>query len=110
MSLGTTKLLKPLLSTRCGVEDGRERVRPRLHGLGARQRRWRHRHLTANPQEQAACVRERHLLLTAWPADWALLVVDEATVRRPPTLNARGCLGDDIPERPTGDEHTQVHV
>jgi hypothetical protein len=35
--------------------------------------------------------------------------VDEATVRRHPTLTAPWSLGDDIPEVPTGDDHTTGH-
>lgn len=110
MSLWTTKLLKHFLSTRCGVEYSRERVRQLLHDLGCRRRRLRHRHLKANPQEQAAFVTDLHLLLQDWPADWELLDVDEATVRRHPTLSAMWCLVDDMPEVPTGDDHTTVQV
>ena len=110
MSLWTTKLLKHFLSTRCGVEYSRERVRQLLHGLGFRQRRLRHRLLKANPQEQAAFVTDLNILLKDWPADWELLFVDEATVRRHPTLTAMWCLVDAIPEVPTGDEHTKVQV
>lgn len=110
MSLWTTKLLKHFLYTRCGVEYSRERVRQLLHDLGFRRRRLRHRHLKANPQEQAAFVTDLHLLLQDWPEDWELLYVDEATVRRHPTLSAMWCLVDDIPEVPTGDDHTKVQV
>ena len=36
--------------------------------------------------------------------------MDEATVRRHPTLTAQWCLLEEIPEVPTGDDHTKVHV
>jgi hypothetical protein len=36
--------------------------------------------------------------------------VDEETVRRHPTLTAQWCLVDEVPEVPTGDDHTKVHV
>jgi hypothetical protein len=48
--------------------------------------------------------------LEEWPEDWELIFVDEATVRRHPTLTARWCWVDDVPEVPTGDDHTKVHV
>ena len=110
MSLWTTKLLKHFLYTRCGVEYSRERVRQLLHELGFRQRRLRHRHLRADPEEQAAFVIDLDILLQDWPDDWELLFVDEATVRRHPTLSARGCLVDDVPEVPTADDHGKVQV
>lgn len=34
----------------------------------------------------------------------------EATVRRHPTLMAQWCLVDEVPEVPTGDDHTKAHV
>jgi predicted protein tyrosine phosphatase len=37
-------------------------------------------------------------------------LVDEATVRRHPTLTAPWSLVDDVPEVPTGDDHAKVHV
>src|SRR5688572_24747283 len=110
MSLWSTKLLKHFLYTRCGVEYSREPVRQLLHELGFRQRRLRHRHLRADPEEQAAFVIDLDILLAQWPQDWELLFVDEATVRRHPTLTARWCLVDDVPEVPTGDDHTKVQV
>ena len=110
MSLWSTKLLKHFLYTRCGVEYSRERVRQLLHELGFRQRRLRHRHLRADPEEQAAFVIDLDILLSQWPEDWELLFVDEATVRRHPTLTARWCLVDDVPEVPTGDDHTKIQV
>jgi transposase len=110
MSLWTTKLLKHFLYTRCGVTYSRERVRQLLHELGFRQRRLRHRHLRADPKEQAAFVTDLHFLLEEWPEDWQLLFVDEATVRRHPTLSARWCLVDDVLEVPTGDDHSKVQV
>ena len=36
--------------------------------------------------------------------------MDEATVRRHPTLTAQWCVVDDVPEVPTGDDHTKGHV
>jgi hypothetical protein len=81
-----------------------------LHGLGSRRRRLRHRHLKGKPEEQAAFRAGLEELLEAWPEDWELLFVDEATVRRHPTLTAQWCLVDDVPEVPTGDIHTRMHV
>jgi hypothetical protein len=39
-------------------------------------------------------------LLAEGPADWDLVRVDEATVRRQPTLTAQWSLVDDVPEAP----------
>jgi transposase len=110
MSLWTTTLVRHFLYTRFGIEYGRERVRQLLHELGFRRRRLRHRHLKAKPEEQAAFRAELEKRVEAWPEDWELIVVDEATVRRHPTLTAQWCLVDEVPEIPTGDDHTQVHV
>jgi DDE superfamily endonuclease/Winged helix-turn helix len=110
MSLWTTTLVRHFLYTRFGIEYGRERVRQLLHELGFRLRRLRHRHLKAKPEEQAAFRAELEKRVEAWPEDWELIVVDEATVRRHPTLTAQWCLVDEVPEIPTGDDHTQVHV
>ena len=110
MSLWTTKLVQHFLYTRCGVEYCRERVRQLLHAWGFRLRRWRHHHLKATPQEQEAFVIDLALLLQDWPEDWELLCVDEATVRRHPTLTAQWCLMDDVPAVPTGDDHTKIQV
>lgn len=110
MSLWTTKLVRHFIATRLGIEYCRERVRQLLHGLGFRLRRLRHRHLKGKPEEQAAVRAELEELLGAWPEDWELLFVDEATVRRHPTLTAQWCLVDDVPEVPTGDIHTRMHV
>jgi hypothetical protein len=107
MSLWTTKLVRHFISTRLGVEYCRERVRQLLHELGFRLRRLRHRHLKAKPAEQAAFVAELEELLMDWPEDWELICVDEATVRRHPTLTAPWCLVDEVP---TGDDHAKVHV
>jgi transposase len=85
-------------------------VRQLLHALGFRLRRLRHRHLKAKAEEQAAFRAELEELLAEWPEDWELIVVDEATVRRHPTLTAQWCLVDEVPEVPTGDDHTKVHV
>jgi hypothetical protein len=59
-------------------------VRPILHALGVRLRRWRHRHLQAQPEEQAALRDALGARLVAWPEDWAWMFVDEATGRSPP--------------------------
>jgi transposase len=95
---------------RFGLESCRERVRQLLHALGFRLRRLRHRHLKAKPEEQAAFVAELTVLLEEWPEDCELICVDEATIRRHPTLTAPWCLIDEVPEVPTGDDHTKVHV
>ena len=96
--------------TRFGLEYCRERVRQLLHELGFRLRRLRHRHLKAKPEEQAAFRTELAELLAEWPEDCELICVDEATVRRNPTLTARWCLVKEVPEGPTGDDHTRVHI
>jgi transposase len=110
MSLWTTKLVRHFIYTHFGVGYCRERVRQLLHELGFRLRRLRHRHLKAHPEEQAAFRAELEESLVKWPADWELLFVDEATVRRHPTLTAQWCLVDEVPEVPTGDDHAKVHV
>jgi hypothetical protein len=81
-----------------------------VHTLGVRWRRWRPRPLQATPPAQAALLPERHAVLPAWPADREWLCVDEATGRRPPTVTAPWCLVDDVPEGPTGADHTKGHV
>ena len=73
-------------------------------------RRLHHRHLKAKPEEQAAFRAELEKRLAQWSADWELLVVEEATVRRYPTLTAPWCLVEDVPEVPTGDDHAKGHV
>jgi transposase len=110
MSLWTTKLVRHFISTRFGIEYCRERVRQVLHALGFRLRRLRHCHLKAKVEEQEVFVAELEELLVEWPADWELIFVDEATVRRHPTLTAQWCLVDEVPEVPTGDDHAKVHV
>jgi transposase len=110
MSLWTTKLVRHFIHTRFGVEHCRERVRQLLHELGFRLRRLRHRHLKAKPEEQAAFRTELAEWLAEWPEDCELIFVDEATVRRHPTLTAQWCVVEDVPEVPTGDDHTKVHV
>ena len=110
MSVWTTKLVRHFIYTRLGIECCRERVRQVLHGLGFRLRRLRHHHLKARVEEQVAFKAELAAWLTAWPEDWELIFVDEATVRRHPTLAAQWCLVDEVPDVPTGDEHTKVHV
>jgi hypothetical protein len=110
MSLWTTKLARHFIYTRLGVKYCRERVRQVLPHLGFRRRRPRHRHLKANPQAQAAFVAALHKVSAELPDDGHLLFVDEATVRRHPTLTAQWCMVDDGPAIPTGDDHTKVHV
>jgi DDE superfamily endonuclease/winged helix-turn-helix protein len=110
MSLWTTKLVRHFIYTRFGIEYCRERIRQVLHGLGFRLRRLRHRHLKARSEEQVAFRAELEGLLQDWPEEWELLFVDEATVRRHPTLTAQWCLLAEIPEVPTGDDHARVHV
>jgi hypothetical protein len=110
MRLWTTKLVRHFISTRLGVESCRERVRHLLHTLGLRLRRLRHRHLKAKPHEPTACLTALYALLQETSAAQELLFVDEATVRRHPTLTAQWCLADDIPAVPTGNDHTKVHV
>jgi DDE superfamily endonuclease len=87
-----------------------ERVRQLLPELGFRSRRLRHRHLKAKPEAQAAFRAELEALLAEWHEDCELIFVDEATVRRHPTLTAQWCLVEDVPGVPTGDDHTKVHV
>jgi DDE superfamily endonuclease/Winged helix-turn helix len=110
MSLWTTKLARHFIYTRFGMEYCRERVRQLLHELGFRLRRLRHRHLKAKPEEQAAFRAELAELVAERPEDCELIFVDEATVRRHPTLTAQWCVVDEVPEVPTGDIHTKVHV
>jgi transposase len=81
-----------------------------LHELGFRLRRLRHRHLKAKCEDQATFRTELEGMVQDWPAEWELLFVDEATVRRHPTLTAQWCLLEEIPEVPTGDDHAKVHV
>jgi transposase len=45
MSLWATTWVRHVITTRVGVEYGRQRVRQWLHALGFRLRRLRHRHL-----------------------------------------------------------------
>jgi transposase len=85
-------------------------VRQLLHALGFRLRRLRPRHLRAKPQEQAAFQAELCERLEHWHADGELLFVDEATVRRHPTLTAQWCMVDDVPEVPMGDDHAKMHI
>jgi len=110
MRVWTTTLVRHFIYSRFGLGYCRERVRQLLHELGFRLRRLRHRHLKANPEEQAAFRAELEALLVEWPDDWELLCVDEATVRRHPTLTAQWCVVEEVPEVPTGDDHTKVHV
>jgi Winged helix-turn helix/DDE superfamily endonuclease len=110
MSLWTTTLVRHVLSPHCGIESCRERVRQVLHALGFRLRRLRPCHLKAKVEEQEAFVAELEEWLVEWPADWELLCVDEATVRRHPTLTAQWCVVDEVPEVPTGDDHAKVQV
>jgi transposase len=103
-------LARHFIYTRFGIEYCRERVRQLLHTLGFRLRRLRHCHLKAKAEEQAVFQSELQALLEEWPEEWELLFVDEATLRRHPTLTAQWCLIDEVPEVPTGDDHTKVQV
>ena len=105
-----TTWVRHFISTRLGVESCRERARQLLHELGCRLRRLRHRHLKAKPEEHAAFVAELAELVMDWPEDWELICVDEATIRRHPALTAQWCVVDEVPEVPTGDDHTKVPV
>jgi Winged helix-turn helix/DDE superfamily endonuclease len=110
MSVWTATLVRHFIYTRFGIEYSRERVRQVMHALGWRWRRLRHRHLKATPEEQAAFVAEWEERWLDWPEEWELIFVAEATVRRHPTLTAPWCLGDDVPEAPTGDDPANVQV
>jgi transposase len=110
VSRWTPKLGRHFIYTRVGIEYCRERVRQLLHALGFRLRRLRHRHPQATPAEQAPFMAELATLLAEWPEEREVLFVDEATVRRHPTLAAPWCLVDDSPEVPTGDDHPKIHV
>jgi hypothetical protein len=61
-------------------------------------------------EEQAAFGSELETWLADWPEDWELLFVEEATVRRHPTLTAQWCVVDEVPEVPIGDDHAKVPV
>jgi hypothetical protein len=110
MSLWTTKLVTHFIYTHFGVTYCRERARQWLHALGFRWRRLRHRHLKAKPEEQATFVTELTTLWQDWPPERELVCVEEATIRRHPTLTAQWCLADAVPEGPTGDDHTKGHL
>jgi hypothetical protein len=110
MSVWTTTSVRHCISTRVGIDYCRERVRQVLHELGVRWRRLRHRHLRAKPAEREALVRGLEALLAERPEGWELLCVDEATVRRHPTLTAQWCLVEEVPEVPPGDDHAKVPV
>jgi hypothetical protein len=107
MNLWTTKLVRHFVYTRFGVEYCRERVRQLPHELGFR---LHHRHLKAKPAEQGAFKTQLEALLEDWPKEWEPMFVDEATVRRHPPLTTQWCLVDEVPEVPTGDDHTKMHV
>ena len=78
--MGTTTLVRPGSSPRCGLASGRERGRQLLHARGFRWRRRRQPPLTAKAEDQAACRAE----LEEWLAEG--------------------------PEGPTGDDPTTVQV
>jgi transposase len=102
--------VRHFIYTRFGRESCRERVRQLLHAQGFRLRRLRHRHLKAKAAEPAVFQSELQALLEEWPEEWAWIFVDEATLRRHPTLTAQWCVVDAVPEVPTGDDHTKVPV
>ena len=106
----TPKWGRHFIARRLGLEYGRERVRPLLHARGGRRRRLRHRHLQAKPEEQAALVAALTVLLEEWPEDCERICVEEATIRCQPTLTAPWCVGDEVPEVPTGEAQTQGQV
>jgi hypothetical protein len=110
MSLWTTTWVRHFISTRVGMEYCRAWVRQLRHELGVRLRRLRHRHLKAKPEEPAAFKAELEARREDWPAEWELIFVDEATVRRQPPLTAQWGLVDEVPEVPTGADHTKGHV
>jgi Winged helix-turn helix len=89
-------LVRHFIYTRFGIEYFREQARQLLHELGFRLHRLRHRHLKAKPEEQVAFRAELEALLEDWPEAWELLCVDEATVRRHPTLTAQWCVVDEV--------------
>jgi DDE superfamily endonuclease/Winged helix-turn helix len=103
-------LVRHFLYPRLGIESCRERVRPLLHELGVRLRRLRHRHLKAKPEAQVAFRAELEALLEDWPEEWERRCVDEATVRRHPTLTAPWGVVDEVSEVPTGDAQIKVPV
>ena len=105
---GTTPGVRHCIAARFGSAS--ERGRQWRPGRGCRWRRLRPRHRRAQPGEQAAGARERRDLWAPWPADEAWRLIEEATVRRHPTLTAPWGLVDEGPDVPTGDDHTQVHV
>jgi hypothetical protein len=70
----------------------------------------RHCHLKAKVEEQAAFIARLEAWVVEWSEEWELLFVDEATVRRHPTLTAQGSVGGEVPEGPTGDDHTTGHI
>ena len=103
--IGLSLHLYPLWS---GVLPGR--ARQLLYALGFR-RRLHHRHLRAKAEERAACVAALEELLTDWLEEaWHWLLVNGVTVRRHPSLAAPCGLRDDVPDVPTGDDHTKRHV
>jgi Winged helix-turn helix len=110
MSWWTTQLVRHFSDTRLGMEYCRERGRQRLHELGFRRRRLRPRHLKAKPEVQAAFRAELEARLEDWPEEWALMCVDDATGRRPPTLTAQWGVVDGVPEGPTADDHPKGQV
>lgn len=71
-------------------------------------RRRRHRHLQAKAEAPAAVMAELAAWLAAWPEAAARFFVDEATVRRHPTLTAPWGVGDASPAVPTGEDQTTV--
>jgi hypothetical protein len=81
-----------------------------LHAQGFRLRRLRHRHLKAKAGDQAVFRTELEALVEEWSEEWELIHVDEATLRRHPTLTAQWCMVDEVPEVPMGDDQTTVQV
>lgn len=81
MSLWTTTWVRHFIYTRFGLEYCRERIRQVRHTLGFRLRRLRDRHWRAKAEAQVALVTELEELVAAWPEEWELICVDEATRR-----------------------------
>jgi hypothetical protein len=60
--------------------------------------------------QQGQIMQEYSMIFKTRSEDCELIVVDEATVRRHPTLTAQWCWVEDVLEVPTGEDHTKVHV
>jgi hypothetical protein len=99
-----------VIATHLGLASCRERMHQLLHALELRWLRLRHRHLKAKPEEPVAFRTALEAPLAEWPEDGDWIVVDEATVRRHPTVTAQWCVVEAVPEAPSGEDHTTGHV